>query len=205
LLRQELGFEGLVASDYETVIMLNNFHFIAEDYSDAAAKALQAGIDVELPTSECYADPLKMALEQGKINIEDIDRAVTRHMQAKFDLGLFDNPYVDEESVIEVFETADQRRLAREIAAKSMVLLKNNVVLPLERRGGTIAVIGPNADCGRGLLGDYSYQAMSELVKLQAPSNHSFIPGLAPVCALSPGASPSPWCLWRARPCSTTF
>ncbi len=177
LLRDELGFEGLVVSDYETLIMLNNFHFITENYADAAAKAMQAGIDVELPTSECYADPLKKALEQGKINIEDIDRAVSRHLQEKFDLGLFDSPYVDEESVIEVFETADQRRLAREIAAKSMVLLKNNGVLPLERRGGTIAVIGPNADFGRGLLGDYSYQAMSELVKLQAPPNHSFIPG----------------------------
>ncbi len=174
ILRDELGFEGLIVSDYETLTMLTDFHCIAQNYTDAAAMGLSAGIDVELPTSVCYADPLKNALEQGKVGIEDIDRAVSNHLKTKFDLGLFDDPFVDEKTVLEVFETPDQRQLAREIAAKSMVLLKNDAILPLNKAIKKIAVIGPNADSGRCQLGDYSYQAMRELVMLQAPSNHSF-------------------------------
>jgi beta-glucosidase len=175
ILRDELGFDGLVVSDYETLTMLHNFHFIAKDYTEAAAMALNAGIDVELPTAECYANPLKQALDQGKISIEFVDDAVSRHLSLKFELGLFENPYVDAGQVLEVFETPDQRQLAREIARKSMVLLKNDGILPLKKAIKRIAVIGPNADSARNLLGDYSYWAMSELVQQQAPSDHSFI------------------------------
>jgi beta-glucosidase len=174
LLRNELGFEGLVVSDYETLTMLNNFHFIAEDYVEAAALGMIAGVDVELPTAECYAEPLKTALEKGKINIGFIDNAVTRHLAMKMALGLFENPYVDEGHVIEVFETPNQRNLALEIAQKSMVLLKNDGILPLKKNIKKLAVIGSNANSSRNQLGDYSYWAMSELVEFQAPSNHSF-------------------------------
>jgi len=174
ILRDELGFNGLVVSDYETLTMLNNYHFIAKDYTEAAAMALIAGIDVELPTTECYADPLKKALDEGQISIDFVDNAVSRHIQMKMDLGLFENPYVDEGIVMEVFETPEQRNLAREIARKSIVLLKNDGVLPLKKNTKTIAVIGPNADSPRNQMGDYSYWAMSELVQFQAPSDHSF-------------------------------
>ena len=175
ILRKELGFEGLVVSDYETLTMLNNFHFIAKNYTEAAAMALNAGIDVELPTAECYADPLKQALDQGKISIEFVDDAVARHLSLKFELGLFENPYVDARGVLEVFETPDQRHLAREIARKSMVLLKNDGLLPLDKGTKKITVIGPNADSPRNQLGDYSYWAMSELMQYQAPSQHALI------------------------------
>jgi beta-glucosidase len=154
--------------------MLNNFHFIAKDYAEAAALGLNAGVDVELPTAECYAEPLKMALEDGKIDIGFVDNAVTRHLTMKLALGLFENPYVDEGHVIEVFETPNQRNLALEIAQKSMVLLKNDGILPLKKKQKKLAVIGPNAHSPRNQLGDYSYWAMSELVKFQAPMNHSF-------------------------------
>jgi beta-glucosidase len=104
------------------------------------------------------------------LNLETVDIAVSRHLQKKFELCLFENPYVDEGKVLEVFETLEQRTLAKEIAQKSMVLLKNDGMLPLSKTIGTLAVIGPNADSTRNLLGDYSYAATKELVAFQSPA-----------------------------------
>ncbi len=164
LLRDKLGFEGLVVSDYEAISMIHNFHHIAEDQSTAGRLALEAGIDVELPTVACYGDPLRAALEAGELNIDTVNTAVRRHLQKKYELGLFDHPYVDEGRVLEVFETTEQRKLAREIACKSMVLLKNDGLLPLKKDIGTLAVIGPNADHARSQQGDYSFAATKDLM-----------------------------------------
>ena len=175
LLRGQLGFDGVVVSDYHAINMIHDYHKMAPDKATAAARALSAGIDVELPTSEYYAQPLRAALEAGDLNIELVDMAVQRHLQKKFELGLFENPYVDENHVHEVFETTEQRRLARELAQQSMVLLKNDGLLPLKKSIGTLAVIGPNANNGRNQLGDYSYAAMSSLMQFSQPQNSSFI------------------------------
>lgn len=175
LLRGRLGFQGLVVSDYQSVAMIHNFHAAAADFAQAAAMALQAGVDVELPTVECYGDSLRCALEAGEVSLEVIDRAVLRHLTLKQDLGLFDHPYVPEEGVVEVFETPANRALARRIARQSMVLLKNDGILPLSKSGTTLAVIGPNADSGRHLLGDYAYIACVELQALQAPEDSAFV------------------------------
>ena len=175
LLRGPLGFDGVVVSDYEAILMLHNFHKIAVNPACAAAMALNAGIDVELPTAVCYDNPLKTALDEGVINIELIDLAVGRHMKKKVELGLFENPYADENKVWEVFETAEQRNLAREIASKSIVLLKNDGLLPLKKSIKTVAVIGPNADDGRTQLGDYSYTAMRQLMQFKAAENSAFL------------------------------
>ncbi len=180
LLRDQLGFDGLVVSDYEAIIMLHNFHQVAVDDSAAAEMALRAGIDVELPASACYAEPLKAALDRGDIQMELVDLAVLRHLKKKFELGLFEIPYVDEGRVWEVFETPEQRSLAREIARKSLVLLKNDGTLPLPKSIKTLAVIGPNANNGRNQLGDYSYPAMRQLMHWKAPENSSFI-GIDPL------------------------
>jgi beta-glucosidase len=174
LLRGKLGFDGMVVADYEAVSMIHNFHHAAADKSAAACMALEAGIDVELPTVVCYGDPLKAALEAGDISLETIDLAVRRHLQKKFELGLFEDPYVDEGRVLEVFETPENRSLAHNIARQSMVLLKNDGMLPLKKSPGTLAVIGPNANEGRNQLGDYSYASMSEWVMLQVPEDSSF-------------------------------
>jgi len=175
LLRGELGFDGLVVSDYEAVIMIQNFHNAAPDKSTAGRLALQAGIDVELPNTVCYGAPLKAALEAGDLDIETVDTALRRHLQKKFELGLFDNPYMDESGVLEALETPAQRELARKIARRSMVLTKNDGLLPLQKSIGTLAVIGPNADHARGQLGDYSYEATAELMAFQAPEGSSFV------------------------------
>jgi len=169
LLRGQLGFDGVVVSDYEAITMLYNFHKVANSTSCAAGMALNAGIDVELPSVVCYGEPLKNALDNGDINIELVDIAVQRHLKKKFELGLFENSYVDENKVLEVFETSEQRKLAYDIACKSMILLKNDGFLPLQKTIRTLAVIGPNADAGRNQLGDYSYSAMRQLMHLKAP------------------------------------
>lgn len=175
LLRDELGFDGLVVSDYEAVLMIHTFHNMTATLGEAACKALEAGIDVELPTIAGYGESLKMALKAGDINIDTINLAVARHLQKKFELNLFEQPYVNEDVVLEVFETEEQRSLAREIASQSMVLLKNDGMLPLKKSIGTLAVIGPNANYARSQLGDYSYEATKELMMYQAPVGSDFV------------------------------
>ena len=163
LLRGELGFDGLVVSDYWSIPMLHDFHHVAEDQAAAARLALNAGIDVELPSTKCYGLPLLQAVQCGDVAESAIDTAVQRILQKKFELGLFDNPYVDVDRVLPLYETRDQRQLARRIAAQSIVLLKNEGgVLPLSKELNSIAVIGPNAHQARHLLGDYSHPAHIE-------------------------------------------
>ncbi len=169
LLREKLGFDGLVVSDYEAVVMIHNYHWAAQTRKEAAIKALTAGIDVELPSTACYGEDLVDALQSGELDMEVLDLSVRRHLQKKFELGLFDNPFVDEHTVLAQIDTPASRALAYEIAAKSMVLLKNDGTLPLHPTGVTLAVIGPNADSKRCMMGDYSYTSMAEL--LQAVPN----------------------------------
>lgn len=175
LLRTTLGFDGLVVSDYEAIPMIHNYHNAAADKSAAGRMALNAGIDVELPSVDCYGDPLKAALEAGEIDMELLDTAVCRHLQKKFETGLFENPYVNEGQVLEVFETTAQRTLARELAQKTMVLLKNDGLLPLPKTLKTLAIIGPNADATRNQLGDYSYASVVEFMSSKPPENSAFV------------------------------
>lgn len=174
LLRDTLGFDGVVVSDYEAVVMIHNYHNAASTRREAAVKALTAGIDVELPTFECYEPGLREALEAGELSLETIDLSVRRHLTKKFELGLFENPYVDEGGVIAEFDTQANRDLARKIAGQSLVLLKNDGLLPLSKSIGKIAVIGPNADSGRSMMGDYSYSAVLELLTQDPPANSGY-------------------------------
>ena len=162
LLRGELGFDGLVVSDYEAIKMIYSYHNVAVDRKSAAKLALRAGSDVELPNPDCYGEALKAAIEDGNVPMEWVDAAVSRHVQKKFELGLFENPYVDEGRILELFETPGQRNLAHQIASQSMVLLANDGLLPLKKTTGTLGVIGPNADEWRNLVGDYSYATQLE-------------------------------------------
>lgn len=174
LLRDTLGFDGLVVSDYEAVVMIHNYHKSSPNRKDAAIRALTAGIDVELPTFDCYMPGLQEALEAGELSLETIDLSVTRHLTKKFELGLFENPYVDEGGVLAEFETPANRELAKQIAGQSLVLLKNDGALPLKDTVKKIALIGPNADNRRCMLGDYSYSAVLELMHQDPPSGSGY-------------------------------
>ncbi|PPJ44340.1 beta-glucosidase, partial [Rhizobium sp. KAs_5_22] len=107
---------------------------------EAAKLALEAGVDVELPSTDCYGLPIKELIEQGDIDIDFVNDAVRRILKAKFLLGLFENPYVDEKRVVEIFDTQEQRQLAYKIAQESIVLLKNESnLLPLKKDLQSIA------------------------------------------------------------------
>lgn len=158
ILRDQWGFNGLLVSDYFGVNMLYDYHHAAKDKDHAAKIALEAGVDVELPSTDCYGKPLKAAVEKGLVKESLIDTVVGRVLKIKFLLGLFENPYVDEEKTALVFDTPEQRALAHKIAQKSIVLLKNQGdLLPIRKDIASIAVIGPNADTVRNIIGDYAY------------------------------------------------
>ena len=177
ILRTEWGFEGVVVSDYYAVDSLLNYHHLAADKADAARLALTAGIDSELPKLDCYAQPLKEQIEKGSVSNELLDRAVARILRLKFMLGLFENYYVKPEKAAKSFDLPAHRQLALEAARKSIVLLKNEKgILPLNKNIKTIAVIGPNADVQRNLLGDYTYPAHIEITIIAAEATGSQMP-----------------------------
>ncbi|MBN2051604.1 MAG: glycoside hydrolase family 3 C-terminal domain-containing protein [Spirochaetales bacterium] len=154
VLRNQWGFEGLVVSDYQGISLLHQEHRVAEDMAEAAALAIKAGIDVELPGFDCFAEGVKKALDRGLLDLADIHQAVRRVLIQKYRLGLFDHPYTEEGSII--FNSPQSRAVAAEAAEKSLVLLKNSGVLPL-KGGETIALVGPLADERLCMLGGYSF------------------------------------------------
>ncbi len=161
ILRDEWGFDGTVVSDYFAINMLENYHYVTTSKAESAKRSLDAGIDIELPGTDCYGESLVKAVEDGYISMDLIDITLRRILNQKFALGIFENPYVDEATI--EFDTADDRAVARELAQKSIVLLKNDGdILPLSKSVGSLAVIGPNADNVRNLFGDYTYPAHIE-------------------------------------------
>jgi beta-glucosidase len=158
ILREEWGFDGVVASDYTAVQMLVGEHRLTNDLGTAAAMSLRAGMDNELPTTSGFAGPLRDALADGRLDQADIDLAVERTLRLKFRLGLFERPYVEPPTTDDLAAIeADERLLALDLARRSMVLVENDGILPLRPDVGRIAVIGPIADSPRDLLGDYAH------------------------------------------------
>ena len=154
VLRGEWRFQGAVVSDYFAIEQLVSIHGVEPDLTNAAARALRAGVDFDLPDDNSYA-LLPRALEGGLVAMADIDRAVRRMLTLKFEAGLFENPYADADHAEEITDNAEARALAEEAARKAVVLLKNDGMLPLDADElGTLAVIGPNAAVTR--LGGYS-------------------------------------------------
>ncbi|MEJ5257327.1 MAG: glycoside hydrolase family 3 N-terminal domain-containing protein [Fervidobacterium sp.] len=153
VLRKEWRFDGLVVSDYFSVKLIHEHHKLARDKAEAAKYALEAGIDVELPNTDCYAHVLDL-VKSGVIPEKLLDQTVRRILKMKFKLGLFDKPYVEPSKAKVVKNT----ELALEVARKSIVLLKNDGILPL-KKDMKVALIGPNAADVRNMLGDYMYLA----------------------------------------------
>ena len=156
ILRDEWGFDGYVVSDCWAVDDIYTNHRAVETPAEAAAVAVKAGTDLDCG-SEVYPH-LTTAVDQGLITEGAIDRAVKRLMRARFRLGMFDPPEIVEYAQIpyEVVDSEAHRDLARRVSRESLVLLKNDGVLPLAKDLGTIAVIGPNADQWLMLLGNYN-------------------------------------------------
>lgn len=177
VLRDEWGFAGTVVADYFSVRQLHDYHHLAVDGETAAAMALTAGIDVELPGTDCYGTPLHDAVESGAVAIEVVDRAVERVLRTKFELGLFEQPYVDDSpaAVAAAIGSAADRALADELARASLVLLRNDGTLPLEPTSlRRVAVIGPSADDPRNVHGDYGYVTHVETLREMRGVDNTF-------------------------------
>jgi beta-glucosidase len=154
VLRGEMGFKGAVVSDYYGIEQLQQLHHVVPDLMHAAARALHAGVDFDLPDGEAYLK-LPDALAAGLVTQAQIDEAVRRMLRLKFMAGLFENPYADAEAAARMTGNAEARALAVEAAARTTVLLKNDGMLPLHAYAiKTLAVIGPNAAAVE--LGGYS-------------------------------------------------
>ncbi|MBH0009892.1 glycoside hydrolase family 3 N-terminal domain-containing protein [Salinibacterium sp. SWN1162] len=160
LLRDRWGFEGTVVADYFGVAFLESLHQVASDLGDAAAQALTAGVDVELPTGKAYLAPLAAKVHNGEVDITLVDRALRRVLTQKQELGLLD----PESAAFSVDATDDEidldppqhRAIAAAIAEKSITLLSNGGILPLAP-DARIAVVGPNAHRTAALFGCYSF------------------------------------------------
>ncbi|WP_353946169.1 beta-glucosidase BglX [Streptomyces sp. HUAS MG91] len=159
ILRKEWGFEGMVVSDWTGVQELIA-HGFAEDGADAARLALNAGVDMEMTSTNLRTHGGRL-LREGRISRRRVDDAVTRVLRLKYALGLFDDPYVDEDAAL-TGPSAKAREAARAAAARSMVLLKNDGgILPLSRTLGSLALVGPFADSA-DLLGTWVVPAAAE-------------------------------------------
>lgn len=158
VLRERLGFDGVVVADYFAVAFLEVMHAVAADRGEAAELALKAGIDVELPTGDAYLAPLIERVRTGELDEAYLDRAVIRVLIQKEQLGLLDPGAFDGEPPAEIdLDTPRHRDVARRLAAQSLVLLSNDGALPLASTARRIALIGPNADRTDALQGCYSF------------------------------------------------
>ncbi|MEM3941405.1 MAG: glycoside hydrolase family 3 protein, partial [Candidatus Bathyarchaeia archaeon] len=163
LLRNKLRFDGLVTSDGDGVLFLVGVHQYAKSCVEAYKIAIESGIDVvsniAFPIIPCFEEIIE-EIKNGYISQEALDRAVERVIIAKYLTGVFEKPFIDESAVPSTLDADDYRKVAYEIAKKSIVLLKNNGVLPLDVRSiKTISVIGPGANDPSIMLGDYHFDA----------------------------------------------
>ncbi len=162
LLRGTLGFEGFVTSDYTTLDHFVDRQAVARDRAEAGRLAIVAGLDTENPMAYGYGDVLAAEIERGAVDIAHLETSVRRVLRAKFELGLFENPYPTES--IDVRAIADEgQELSAELARRSVVLATNDGSLPLAVGEVDVAVIGPHADAVALQFPTYTFPAFREM------------------------------------------
>lgn len=165
LLRDEMGFDGVVVSDYISLDRLVDPFCTAATYTEAGIQGLKAGIDVEYPKPTCYNAGLIEAVEKGELAAEEIDKAARRVLTIKFRLGLFENPYPEREQIKTVFGKGVGNEVSLKMAQEVITLLKNDgQVLPLDKKTKKIAVIGPHGDSMRSFFGSFSYPGTLDMM-----------------------------------------
>lgn len=197
VLHDELGFDGVVVSDYWAISFLEHMHRVAGNKAEAAVLALKAGIDVELPATRCYGDDLVDAVRKGMIEEFYVDRSCRRVLLQKVCQGLLDanwDPAADMSASPESvnLDTADNRKVALMAARESVILLENkDATLPLKNRKMKIAIIGPCADDGAAFLGCYSFanhvmaQHKDLGMGIEVPTLKSALAKLLPECEIT--------------------
>ena len=156
ILRNELGFEGLVMSEGSGLRTLS-YLGLAKNRKEEGEMAIKAGLDVGISFDDGYLKNMIESVKEGKVSMDLVDRAVKRVLELKFLLGLFENPYIDPEYALRVTHTDESKKVALNAAREGIVLLRNeNKILPVKKHINRIAVIGPNADNKKNQLGDYT-------------------------------------------------
>ena len=163
LLRDRMGFTGTAVCDGGSIEMAYNRQRSVPTMKDAGIQALKAGLDADAPMTEAYHF-LEEAVESGELDEAYVDEAVSRVLSQKFALGLFDEPYVAEDAVSSHYHLPETDALSKELSDESIILLKNDGVLPLAADAGTVAVIGPHGDSLSSLFAGYSYPATLQLL-----------------------------------------
>jgi beta-glucosidase len=163
LLRDTMGYNGVLVSDGGAILKIFNYHRIGKTYEEAGFLAKRAGLDTEMPVGNAFRH-LPEYVESGKLDESIIDASVRRILTTKFQYGLFDNPYVDEEKVSVAMTNDKKWDAVEEITDESIILLKNaNNILPL-KSNCKVAVIGPHGGSLREPLSGYSYPAYVEMI-----------------------------------------
>lgn len=164
LLRNDLGFEGVVVSDYGSITQMVESYHMYDDMTEAGIRCLEAGLDVECPARSGYGDGLIEAVKDGRISEELVDRSAFRVLELKFKLGLFEDPYPKMDQLMNVMDNTEANKGSYKAARKSMTLVKNNGILPLLDKKKKIAVIGPVGNCLRLLFSHYTAVAQAEMM-----------------------------------------
>ena len=170
LLRNRMGFSGLCVSDYGGIGNAHTVHRIGESLGETGWMAMQAGMDIEMPRPAGYGEELAQMFRDGRADPAVLDRTVLGVLEAKFRMGLFEHPFALEGAELHgAFTMEGAGEASLQAARQSLVLLKNNGVLPLSRPA-KLAVIGPHADCARKMFGGYTHLCMMESIYAVASS-----------------------------------
>lgn len=180
MLRDDMGFDGLVVSDYNSIRHVMNDFKLTDNMLEASKLCLEAGLDVELPTRMGYNDEFTAAVERGDIDIAYVDRSCKRVLKLKFELGLFEDPYPHEELLTSAIDNTENNIYSHEAACKSITLMKNDGILPIRDPKKKILVVGPTGNCLRLLIGHYTYVAMAEMLMLMMTQGKEVQPGVNP-------------------------
>jgi beta-glucosidase len=163
LLRNEMGFDGITVSDYCAIMNIHGVQKVCESYTEAGLRALSAGMDIELHFKKCFNAELEDWFKTGKADIDILNNAVRRILTAKFRMGLFENPYaLSGEELKKAFHCTNDEAIKLQSARESLVLLKNDGTLPIQKNVKKIAVIGCHASDARIFFGGYTHFSMAE-------------------------------------------
>ena len=177
LLRDTMGLQGVLTSDGAAVLKLYNYYKLSRTYEEAGLLAKKGGCDTEIPVGAAFRH-LPEYVRSGELDESVLDESVRRVLTIKFDMGLFENPYCDVDKVRQAMNSPEKNALSEKIAGKSLVLLKNDGVLPLAA-GAKLAVIGPHADSLRYPVSGYTYPAYIEMLQAGASGQATSFNGIA--------------------------
>ena len=177
LLRDQMGFKGVLTSDGAAIMRTFGTYKIANSYEEAGLIAKKAGTDTEIPVGGSFKQ-LPKYVRSGELDEACIDESVRRVLRVKFKCGLFENPYCDVEKVKDVLRNEEKEALSRKMAADSLILLKNDGTLPL-KKGTKLAVIGPHADSLRYPVSGYTYPAYIEMIDASRKQQGTTFAGIA--------------------------